>query len=94
MDNEIWILCPKCEGEPEASALWTCTCDQQWHTFDTGGTCPACGKQWKDTQCHLCLGWSPHLDWYRGLDEAIRQQIREALELVEVEVGRKSHSRG
>ena len=53
-----------------------------WHTFDTAGRCPNCHRQWEDTQCHGpevggCLGWSPHLDWYKGLDEALRLALEE-----------------
>lgn len=89
MENEIKICCPKCDWEPDASSEWTCTCEHIWNTFDTGGICPKCKTRWKDTECLSCHKWSPHIDWYRGLDEAIRQQIIEALELAEVEVSRR-----
>jgi len=49
---------------PPRDELWGCTCGHQWHTFDTGGVCPGCIKQWHSTQCHQCKGWSAHSDWY------------------------------
>ena len=35
-----------------------------WNTFDTGGTCPGCGKKWRFTQCLACNAMSLHEDWY------------------------------
>jgi len=61
------IYCPKCEWEPPAGAEWTCECGHSWHTFDTHGQCPECGKVWRETQCHQCHEWSPHHDWYHDL---------------------------
>jgi hypothetical protein len=78
--DQIKIECPACEWEPDGHPHWNCTCGHAWNTFDTGGICPKCKERWKDTQCPACSQWSPHIDWYKGLDEAIKQQIREALE--------------
>lgn len=58
------IRCPKCGWRPEAGDLWMCNCGCFWHTFDTGGRCPDCGRQWLHTQCKACHEWSPHQDWY------------------------------
>ncbi|MCC6344409.1 MAG: hypothetical protein IT166_19570 [Bryobacterales bacterium] len=58
------IRCPLCEWRPSAEDLWGCLCGHAWHTFDTGGVCPACLHQWKVTQCHSCNGWPAHSDWY------------------------------
>ena len=58
------IRCPKCNWSPRAEDLWLCKCGFMWNTFDTGGVCPACLKQWAETQCLLCSGWSAHSDWY------------------------------
>ncbi len=58
------IRCPKCGWQPGASDLWMCGCGCSWHTFDTGGRCPDCGRRWQDTQCLRCGEWSPHRDWY------------------------------
>ncbi|MFN0101185.1 MAG: hypothetical protein ACKV2U_03730 [Bryobacteraceae bacterium] len=58
------IRCPHCNWNPPPDELWACTCGHQWHTFDTGGVCPACVKQWMSTQCHECHGWSAHSGWY------------------------------
>ncbi len=79
---ELKIQCPKCEWIPHANSKWACSCGHSWNTFDTGGRCPKCKKQWNDTQCHGrweggCGGWSPHLDWYVGLDDALLEAMRE-----------------
>jgi hypothetical protein len=42
-----------------------------WHTFNTHGVCPACGKVWTETQCSAALGcgqWSDHEEWYHEDD--------------------------
>ena len=74
-------MCPKCKWEPKANSMWQCSCGHVWNTFDTAARCPKCHKVWKDTQCLSCLKWSPHLDWYDGLDDEIRRQIEEVWEL-------------
>ena len=82
---EYDVVCPKCEWKPDGNAHWECSCGIIWNTFDTGGKCPGCGKGWKDTQCPGpgdpggCGGWSPHIDWYRGLDRKVREEIEKAL---------------
>lgn len=60
------IRCPLCSWTPGKNDLWSCTCGHSWNTFDTGGVCPACLYQWKETQCLSCARWSPHSDWYTG----------------------------
>jgi hypothetical protein len=59
------IRCPKCDWSPSKDDLWGCECGHFWHTFDTGGVCPGCIKQWESTQCPKCHGWSAHSDWYQ-----------------------------
>jgi hypothetical protein len=58
------IRCPCCRWAPGRHDLWACTCLHLWNTFETGGICPACGREWADTQCPRCSSWSPHLEWY------------------------------
>ena len=58
------IRCPRCRWEPQKSDAWACTCGHLWNTFDTGGVCPGCLKQWLVTCCPNCGEWSPHSDWY------------------------------
>jgi hypothetical protein len=58
------IRCPKCAWQPGRQHKWTCACLHEWNTFETGGVCPACLQQWRDTQCPRCDTWSPHLAWY------------------------------
>lgn len=64
--TEAKIFCPKCRWVPPPSHLWQCepACGCLWHTFQTAGVCPQCGKHWEDTQCPKCRSWSPHADWY------------------------------
>jgi len=64
----MYIACPKCDWRPHPRDLWLCTCGHTWHTFSTQGVCPACGKAWQETQCHLCGRWSDHEDWYHDDD--------------------------
>lgn len=49
---DLKIACPKCDWEPSPSDMWQCSCGHNWHTFDTGGRCPACNKQWAETCCY------------------------------------------
>lgn len=84
MDN-IHISCPKCNWEPDGYPYWQCTCSHKWDTFSTGGRCPKCGKVWEDTQCIStraagCGKWSPHLDWYHGLNDIVIKLKEEILE--------------
>jgi hypothetical protein len=58
------IRCPKCEWQPQPDDVWGCECGNNWHTFDTGGVCPSCIRQWPSTQCLSCLEWSAHSSWY------------------------------
>ncbi len=58
------IRCPLCGWEPRAQDTWFCSCGHQWNTFDTGGVCPGCLKQWAMTACPACSRWSPHSEWY------------------------------
>jgi hypothetical protein len=68
------IRCPKCSWQPQRSDQWACTCLFAWNTFETGGRCPACQRQWHDTQCLECFEWSAHLDWYVLEDEDDRPE--------------------
>ena len=58
------IRCPLCGWSPRKEDKWFCSCGHEWNTFDTGGVCPACLQQWKETQCLSCTRWSPHSEWY------------------------------
>lgn len=58
------IQCPKCAWQPRPSDRWQCSCGMVWNTFDTRALCPRCGKQWQDTKCLSCAGWSRHVAWY------------------------------
>ena len=71
----VKIECPKCTWEPTPDSRWQCSCGHIWNTFDTAGRCPSCGKQWKDTCCLSCHEWSPHIDWYKGLDDWLKEEL-------------------
>ena len=60
------IRCPRCGWIPRRHDRWSCQpiCGTFWNTFETGGKCPGCGKQWEHTACLACHGWSRHADWY------------------------------
>ena len=79
------IGCPLCGWVPTKGWLWACTCGHQWDTFETGGVCPACAKQWNTTGCYRCHRSSPHTDWYRStqsspLPQSIRNPQPEAIQ--------------
>jgi hypothetical protein len=59
-----FVRCPKCRWAPGAEHLWMCHCGHRWNTFDTGGICPGCQYQWRETMCPKCGKWSAHSDWY------------------------------
>ncbi len=59
------IRCPLCQWKPKPKDMWSCSCGFSWHTFETGGVCPSCIQQHKQTQCLKCEGWSAHSAWYK-----------------------------
>lgn len=71
-DGNAGVRCPACGWRPRKDDLWACNpgCGYAWHTFDTGGTCPACFKQWTATQCIKCGQWSDHDAWYERSDRS------------------------
>jgi len=78
---ELIIECPKCKWKPDGGKYWMCSCGHSWNTFETAGRCPACSKQWKDTCCPTgfvggCGQWSPHLDWYKNLDDMLIEELK------------------
>lgn len=88
MEN-IKISCPKCNWEPDGKPYWCCTCGTEWDTFSTIGRCPGCKRIWQNTQCIIdaggCGAWSPHLDWYKGLDSVVtvlKEEIKKEWELM------------
>ena len=60
------IRCPRCGWRPRKEDRWWCEpgCHHHWNTFETGGMCPRCSKEWNETACLQCHGWSAHADWY------------------------------
>jgi hypothetical protein len=87
MASEVKIECPKCAWEPDGGAYWQCTCGHIWDTFSTAARCPVCAKQWEYTQCipHRggCVAMSPHLDWYKGLDRWLEEELASISELAQ-----------
>jgi hypothetical protein len=84
MSKEVSIQCPKCSWEPDGGEHWRCDCGHVWDTFETAARCPNCKKQWQETQCPApaggCSAFSPHLDWYQGLDEWLRDELERILQ--------------
>lgn len=70
--DKLWsdggrLRCPKCGWQPQREDRWSCDpggCGHVWNTFETGGHCPQCSRQWKDTACLRCGQWSPHDEWF------------------------------
>ena len=62
------IRCPHCAWEPRREDTWACVCLHEWNTFETGGVCPACQREWLETQCPKCDHWAKHLEWYADED--------------------------
>ncbi len=84
--KEEKIACPKCDWEPDGGEYWGCsTCGHTWDTFKTAARCPSCGTQYRHTQCipHAggCNQSSPHIDWYRHLDDWLKEEI-ESIEII------------
>jgi hypothetical protein len=68
----MYVACPKCDWHPRQSDQWSCACGHVWHTFETRGICPACGRIYEYTQCSAeygCGQWSDHEDWYHDEHE-------------------------
>jgi len=70
--SQVIIRCPKCYWEPDKRSRWVCdVCNTRWHTFETGGICPGCGKAFEETACSKrkggCGKMSPHKDWYKQI---------------------------
>ncbi len=88
MEN-IKIECPKCGWEPDGGSHWMCSkCRFVWNTFDTMARCPACSHQHEYTSCvpHEggCHVREPHLDWYKNLDDFVKEEM-ERVKIEELE---------
>jgi hypothetical protein len=88
--DDLEIACPKCDWHPDGGKYWQCDCGHSWDTFTTAARCPKCNKQHKLTACMPpfmggCSQLSPHLDWYKNLDELLREELEHVLEEVKVE---------
>ncbi len=87
MASEVKIECPKCGWEPDGGAYWQCTCGHVWDTFTTAARCPKCNFQHERTSCIPwrggCTAFEPHIDWYKGLDEWVREQLESVNRLIE-----------
>ena len=89
--DDLEIACPKCDWRPDGGKYWQCDCGHSWDTFTTAARCPKCSKQHKLTACMPpfmggCHGLSPHLDWYKNLDDLLREELEHVMEEVKVEV--------
>ncbi len=58
------FACPSCRAAPLKGTYWRCDdCRQQFDTFEQGGVCPACGKQFAATACLECHNRHALPDW-------------------------------
>ena len=84
MAKDVEIKCPKCDWAHDGGEHWWCECGHRWDTFETAARCPSCKKQWEVTQCPTdpggCGEISPHLEWYRGLDDWLREELERILQ--------------
>ena len=69
------ICCPRCTFQPDSKEQWLCSCGCLWNTFETFGKCPDCCRQWERTQCPSCNKWSAHVDWYKGIADALNREM-------------------
>lgn len=86
---EVKIECPKCGWEPDGGEYWACSaCGHIWDTFATAARCPSCGHQHEHTSCIPfrggCNAYEPHIDWYKGLDNWVREQLEEINRRIQV----------
>lgn len=81
VERKVEIFCPKCAYRPVAGDRWCCApgCHHVWHTFDTCGVCPQCGKNWEDTACPACWKWSRHVEWYHETVNIPQKKVEGAL---------------
>lgn len=91
MSYDTKIACPKCDWEPDGGEYWQCSsCYHSWDTFMTGAVCPACKRQYKETQCigyrGGCNQMSPHIDWYRELPQRLKEEVEEVNKEIGVQV--------
>jgi DNA-directed RNA polymerase subunit RPC12/RpoP len=78
MKTRVDIACPHCGWKPDGEEYWQCDgCGQPFSMFGDAGRCPSCYHVHEHTQCidHAggCGSVAPHLDWYIGLDEGLRE---------------------
>ena len=89
--DDLERACQICDWHPDGGKYWQCDCGHSWDTFMTAARCPKCSKQHKLTVCMPpalggCSQTSPHLDWYKNLDDLLRQELENVLEEVNVEI--------
>ena len=65
------------------AALIGCASAAKWNTFETAGVCPQCRHRWRVTGCPPipggCGAYSPHVDWYHGMEKEIAALLEAAL---------------
>ncbi len=67
------FACPSCHTAPPLGELWRCSqCQQQFDTFLTLGTCPACHAQFNLTQCLDCGTRSAMNEWRTNAESGVR----------------------
>jgi DNA-directed RNA polymerase subunit RPC12/RpoP len=72
------VQCPNCGWQPDGEKHWLCrSCEMEFDMFADAGRCPRCNHSHEYTECIEyaggCQSISPHLDWYKGLDQGLRE---------------------
>jgi DNA-directed RNA polymerase subunit RPC12/RpoP len=75
---ETPIACPHCTWQPDGEAHWLChACGLEFNMFEDAGRCPRCYHVHTKTACVEYAGGcnqiAPHLDWYKGLDQGLKE---------------------
>jgi Zn-dependent protease len=72
------LACPSCRAAPLKGAYWQCDhCRQSFDTFEHGGVCPGCAKQFDTTACLECRNRHPLSEWL--LQEAPEGNVQKGL---------------
>lgn len=83
--SEPEIYCPECKWRPGPSDLWVCSRNDYgtvWNTFWTGGVCPGCAYQWRNTSCLSCDAFPSHKSWYHYPPPPECEVVEKDLEVV------------
>ena len=71
------ISCPLCDWNPSKEDEWECEGCGYWFSYFSQSECPQCGTEVQRVHCKEhnggCGQVSPYLDWFCGMDDALRE---------------------